>query len=139
MEITELIEQNPWMLELEPSELSESCKNCAAKLGERHTCGWARCLKCFGQYICCDCDDPVADNWEGIYCPHLAKICVEQEFYCRDLKVMPDGSKAPVDWLEAVEHTHNKTAKILWHQPCKKGDPGWHLDYNRATRHFYSR
>ena len=46
-----------------------NCHDCGVKPGRKHTkgCDTARCLKCGGQRLSCDCEEGGGDIWTGIW------------------------------------------------------------------------
>lgn len=51
------------------SEAHRKCHDCGVSPGEAHLegCDTARCLKCNGQYLSCDCEDGYGDVWDGMW------------------------------------------------------------------------
>jgi hypothetical protein len=48
---------------------SRVCHDCGVKPGEKHleNCDVARCLKCGGQRLSCDCEEGAGDVWDGLW------------------------------------------------------------------------
>ena len=61
----------------------KKCPDCAVKPGQQHDdgCDVARCLKCGGQALSCDCKHPHNDVWKGIW-PGIQE-CYEKKLISR--------------------------------------------------------
>ena len=59
-----------------------SCPDCDVDIDEKHLieCDVARCTKCGGQYISCNCENNDVDVWTGIWPGQ--KECYEQKLIC---------------------------------------------------------
>lgn len=78
----------PWFLEaLYQEELktaNQSCHDCGVKPGKAHLdgCDTARCLKCGGQRLTCNCEEGGGDIWTGMW-PGI-KECYTKGYVCFD-------------------------------------------------------
>jgi hypothetical protein len=136
MNIARVLKENPWM-EAFKDQLIPTCHDCAVGLGEVHIggCDAARCSVCGGQLLSCSCPDGRPDIWTGLMMPDLHKICLERNLWCRDF-VTYNGKPEEVllGRLDtALMAQLDGRAKIRWHVPCEKDDPGSHADLNRAS------
>lgn len=89
----------------------KNCPDCNVKPGEPHLsdCDVARCPKCGGQRLSCDCSEELPSIWTGEW-PGVVE-CREYGFYC-----VP-GSSWPAAWY-----------------PCAADYPGATEDLNRLYR-----
>jgi hypothetical protein len=48
---------------------TRDCPDCGVSSGEQHEdgCDVARCIKCGGQALSCDCEEPENDIWSGLW------------------------------------------------------------------------
>lgn len=53
----------------EKANANKSCRDCGVEPGRKHRqgCDTARCLKCGGQRLSCNCKDSGEDVWTGIW------------------------------------------------------------------------
>jgi DNA-directed RNA polymerase subunit RPC12/RpoP len=62
------------------------CPDCGVDVGEEHyqNCDVARCTKCGGQYISCDCSirSKAIDNWSGLW-PGV-QYAYDHKLVCKD-------------------------------------------------------
>jgi hypothetical protein len=72
-----------------------SCPDCAAPIGSKHIggCDVARCLKCGGQRLSCDCEDDEGDGdiWDG-YWPGT-KECYNKKYVAREILRRPSAQQ----------------------------------------------
>lgn len=66
----------------EKAEATQTCHDCGVKPGNVHdeNCDVARCTKCGGQRLSCDCEDGDGDVWTGIWPGTLEAL--EQKLIC---------------------------------------------------------
>jgi len=69
-----------WKKTLEES--TRSCPDCSVKPGQSHefNCDVARCTKCEGQRLQCDCELEKEEVWDGTW--PGSKECYEQKLVC---------------------------------------------------------
>lgn len=77
----EKIRQELWA---EENATSGKCPACLTEIGQHHKdgCDVARCMKCCGQFISCDCKKPKPDTWDGLW-PNT-RFCYENKLVCWD-------------------------------------------------------
>mgnify|MGYP000917526415 CR=1 FL=1 len=137
--IDEIIAENPWMEHFR-DDIRETCHDCAVGLGESHVegCDTARCLSCGGQRMICPCgEEGRGDIWLGLMYPKFYKICLEKDFWCHDILIEDDGTKTIVqtaeDFKRMLDVGLDEPWRCKWHVPCKRTDPGAHVNLNRAA------
>ena len=66
----------------ETSNPMSNCPDCGVEINEQHQigCDVARCTKCGGQHLSCDCENSDVDVWAGIWPGQ--KECYEQKLIC---------------------------------------------------------
>lgn len=77
-----------------------TCPDCGCNPGEQHEpgCDVARCTKCGGQALSCDCEESIGDIWEGIWpgikeCYELRLIAHgERDGWCFDLNSLAEAT-----------------------------------------------
>ena len=120
------------------------CHDCGVEVGEKHKpgCDTARCSVCSGQLLSCGCKKGKPDIWIGLMYPEEHKICLEQNFWCRDF-VFAENSKFVPEWrvLKGTEVSDALRASlpIRWHVPCNREDEESHADLNRAAAFKFSK
>jgi hypothetical protein len=143
MSYENLIKTYPW-IEAFKDKLNLTCYDCGVGIGEIHKegCDIARCSICKGQRLACSCKGSSVDIWIGLMYPDEHRICLEQDFWCKDMVYKTSFSAlnrwdAVKEGWEVLEGKDVSAAmagnmQIKWHVPCKREDKGAHADLNRA-------
>lgn len=72
------------------------CPDCRVKIGKKHTvfCDVARCLKCGGQKLSCECRGGHGDVWTGVW-PGIQE-CYEKKYVANLVGCGKFNTKEPV-------------------------------------------
>ena len=101
-----------------------TCSDCWATIGEKHDprCDVARCTKCRGQRLSCQCTDGDSDTWDGMW--PRTRECYEKKLIAYEDTVIHawsfDYNRLPIGEEQSMERTANGRCGVVIHSMMNK-------------------